>query len=38
MAVKFNLELIKQVISFIMTAGNVLLSVIEQIERTVTNV
>lgn len=35
--IKFNLSMIKQVISFAMTACNVLLSVIETIERTVTN-
>lgn len=34
---KLNLELVRQVISFILTAGNVLLSCIDSIERSFTN-
>lgn len=36
--VKFNLEMIRQVITFIMTAGNVLIQVIDTIERNIKNV
>ena len=35
---KLNLELFKQVITFILTAGNVLLTCIETLERSFTNV
>lgn len=35
--IKLNLQLIKQVISFVMTAGNVFMQVIETIERSMQN-
>ena len=35
--VKINLQMIKQVITFILTAGNILMSCIETIERSLSN-
>lgn len=34
---KFNLSVIKQCITFIMTAGNLLITLIENIERSISN-
>lgn len=36
--IKFNLSMIRQVITFIITASNILLSVIDTIERSLSNV